>query len=95
MITVEGYFLLNFARHPFIFINIVRSEVKYMLYVLAFFLPPVAVLLVGKPIQALINLFLSILLYVPGVIHAILVIRDHKADKRMERQVKLMKKNNL
>lgn len=75
--------------------NMVRWEVKYMLYVLAFFLPPVAVLLVGKPIQALLNLFLSILLYVPGVIHAILVIRDHKADKRVERQVKLMKKNNL
>ena len=92
---MEGYFLLNFARYPFIFINMVKSEVKGVLYVLAFFLPPVAVLLVGKPIQALINLFLSILLYVPGVIHAILVIRDHKADKRMERQVKLMKKNHL
>ena len=65
-----------------------------MLYILAFFLPPVAVLLVGKPIQALLNLFLSLLFYVPGVIHAILVIRDHKADKRMERQVKMMKKNN-
>ena len=87
---------MKIERYPFVlFQNMDKSEVKNMLYVLAFFLPPVAVLLVGKPIQALINLFLSLLLYVPGVIHAILVIRDHKADKRMERQVKLMKKNNL
>ena len=78
----------------FLFISMDQSEVKDMLYILAFFLPPVAVLLVGKPIQALLNLFLSLLFYVPGVIHAILVIRDHKADKRMERQVKMMKKNN-
>ena len=70
------------------------SEVKDMLYILAFFLPPVAVLLVGKPIQAVLSFFLTLLFYVPGVIHAILVIRDHKADQRMERQVKMMKKNS-
>lgn len=62
-----------------------------MLYLLAIFLPPVAVLMVGKPVQALINLLLCLLLWIPAVIHAILVVNEHKADKRIERQAKLMK----
>ncbi|MFG6117229.1 YqaE/Pmp3 family membrane protein [Halobacillus sp. MO56] len=62
-----------------------------MLYLLAIFLPPVAVLLVGKPFQALINFFLTLLLWIPGSIHAILVVNEHKADKRMKKQVKMMK----
>lgn len=65
-----------------------------MLYILAIFLPPLAVLLVGKPFQAIVNFFLCFLVWIPAVIHAILVVRDHKADKRMERQVKLMKQDN-
>ncbi|MGO9480288.1 MAG: YqaE/Pmp3 family membrane protein, partial [Candidatus Kryptoniota bacterium] len=43
-----------------------------MLYLLAFILPPVAVLLSGKPIQALLNFFLCFLLWIPAVIHALL-----------------------
>lgn len=62
-----------------------------MLYILAFFVPPLAVLFAGKPFQALLNLGLTALLWLPGAIHAILVVKDHKADKRMEKQVKLMK----
>ncbi|MGM0523139.1 MAG: YqaE/Pmp3 family membrane protein [Bacillota bacterium] len=62
-----------------------------MLYILAFFVPPLAVLFAGKPFQALLNLGLTALLWFPGAIHAILVVKDHKADKRMEKQVKLMK----
>ena len=65
-----------------------------MLYILAIFFPPLAVLLVGKPFQAIVNFFLCFLVWIPAVIHAILVVRDHKADKRMERQVKLMKQDN-
>lgn len=64
-----------------------------MMYLLAIILPPLAVLLSGKPIQALINLFLCFLLWLPAVIHAILVVRDKKADERMERQVRMMKEN--
>lgn len=63
-----------------------------MMYILAIFLPPVAVLFAGKPFQAIINFFLCFLFWIPAVIHAILVVRDDKADKRMERQVRLMKK---
>ncbi|MGB2870495.1 YqaE/Pmp3 family membrane protein, partial [Psychrobacillus psychrotolerans] len=45
-----------------------------MLYLLAIFLPPVAVLLVGKPFQAFINFLLCFLIWIPAVIHAILVV---------------------
>lgn len=64
--------------------------VMTMMYLLAIFLPPVAVLLSGKPIQALINLVLCCLFWIPGVIHAILVVNEKKADKRMKRHTKAM-----
>lgn len=53
-----------------------------MLYLLAILLPPVAVLAVGKPFQALINVGLTLLLWIPGVIHALLVVNNHYADVR-------------
>ncbi len=56
-----------------------------MLYLLAIFLPPVAVLVVGKPFQALINFALCFLLYIPAIIHAIFVVHNYYADKRAER----------
>lgn len=46
-----------------------------LMYLLAILLPPVAVLIAGRPFQALINLGLTILLWLPGAIHAILVVR--------------------
>jgi len=55
-------------------------------YLLAILLPPVAVLLCGKPIQALINIVLTLIFWVPGAIHAILVVREYKADKRIKTQ---------
>jgi uncharacterized membrane protein YqaE (UPF0057 family) len=65
-----------------------------MLYFLAIILPPVAVLMVGKPIQALLNLVLTILGWIPGVVHAFLVINSHKADRRNEKVIKAMKSNS-
>ena len=62
-----------------------------MLWLLAIFLPPVAVLFVRKPIQALLNILLCILFWIPGVIHALLLVSEYKADKRMVRQVNLIK----
>lgn len=56
-----------------------------MMWILAILLPPVAVLLVGKPFQAVINLILTLIFYVPGMIHAILVVKESKDDKRMEK----------
>ncbi len=53
-----------------------------MLYLIAILLPPLAVLLCGKPFQFLLNLLLCFLGWVPGMIHAILVVADEKARER-------------
>jgi uncharacterized membrane protein YqaE (UPF0057 family) len=59
-----------------------------MLYLIAILLPPVAVALAGKPFQAILNLVLTLMLYVPGLLHALLVVHNHYADKRTARLVK-------
>ncbi|WP_036819700.1 YqaE/Pmp3 family membrane protein [Pontibacillus yanchengensis] len=56
-----------------------------MLYLLAILLPPVAVLFVGKPFQAFLNLLLTMALWVPGAVHAALVVKDSKDDRRMKK----------
>ena len=63
-----------------------------MLYLVAILLPPVAVLIAGKPVQALLNVLLTLLFYVPGLIHALLVVNNYYADKRTNRVVKEMQK---
>ncbi|PRX34688.1 uncharacterized membrane protein YqaE (UPF0057 family) [Orenia metallireducens] len=55
------------------------------MYLLAILFPPVAVLLCGKPFQAFLNFLLCFLLYIPGMIHAIMVVKDKKDDKRFKR----------
>ena len=62
-----------------------------MLYFLAIILPPLAVLFCGKPVQFLLNLVLTLLFWLPGVIHAILVVNNHLADKRADKIVKAVK----
>ena len=59
-----------------------------MLYLVAVLLPPLAVLLAGKPFQAILNLILTIMLYVPGLIHALFVVHNHYADQRQDRMLR-------
>ena len=56
-----------------------------MLYLLAILVPPLAVLLIGRPVQAVLNLVLTCLGGVPGMIHALFLVNEHKADKRFDR----------
>jgi len=63
------------------------------MYLLAIILPPIAVLLSGKPIQAVLNLILTLIFWFPGVIHAILVVHDKKAEKRMEKHLRQIRKD--
>ncbi len=64
-----------------------------MLYLLAIVLPPVAVLLCGKPLQALLSVILTICFWVPGAIHALFVVNSHLADKRTNKLIQAMEKN--
>ncbi|CAN5534992.1 YqaE/Pmp3 family membrane protein [soil metagenome] len=56
-----------------------------MLYLLAIIFPPLAVLFTGRPLQALLNVVLTLLLWIPGVVHAILVVNEHKANQRAKK----------
>lgn len=58
-----------------------------MLYLLAIICPPVAVLSCGKPLQFLLNLMLTLFFWIPGVVHAMLVVSSKLADSRTNRIV--------
>lgn len=53
-----------------------------MRYFFRVILPPLAVMFRGKPLLSLLNIVLTVLSWVPGVIHALLVVHDHKQDVR-------------
>ncbi len=55
-----------------------------MLYLFAIILPPIAVLMCGKPFAAILNLILTCLGVIPGMIHAIFVVNSYEANKRNE-----------
>jgi len=57
-------------------------------YLLAIVLPPLAVLMCGKPAQALLNCLLTLCLWVPGIIHALAVVADHEAKVRNEQLIR-------
>ncbi len=64
-----------------------------MRYLLAILLPPVAVFICGKPIQGIISIFLTLALWIPGVIHALFVVHSYLADKRTDKIVDAIKDN--
>lgn len=55
-----------------------------MLFFLAVVLPPVAVLLTGRLGSFFLSLILTLLGWIPGIIHAFFVVTDYKNEKRME-----------
>ena len=57
------------------------------MYLLAIILPPIAVLLCGKPIQAIINVLFTLCFWVPGIIHALFVVGARNADLRTDKVV--------
>lgn len=63
-----------------------------MIYLAAILLPPVAVLFLGKPVQAILNLVLTLFFWLPGIIHAILVINHHNAEKRHKETLEALRR---
>jgi len=66
-----------------------------MRFLLAIILPPLAVLLCGKPVQAVLNLFLTLCFWIPGVVHALFVVNSHLADVRAEKMIRALKQETL
>lgn len=56
-----------------------------MLYFIAMVLPPLAVLFTGRKTAAILNIPLTLAGWLPGVLHAVLVVNEHKADQRARR----------
>jgi uncharacterized membrane protein YqaE (UPF0057 family) len=54
-----------------------------MLFFLCVVLPPLAVFLTGRMGSFLLSLLLTLLGWLPGVIHAFFVVSDHKNEKRL------------
>lgn len=65
-----------------------------MMYLLALVFPWLAVLFCGKPIQALLNFIAWITLIgtIPAIVHGMLVVSSHHADKRQERLIRANQK---
>ena len=55
-----------------------------MLALLAFVCPPLAVLVAGTPSQAAKNVCLTMLLFIPGVIHARGVVEKRTVERQYE-----------
>jgi uncharacterized membrane protein YqaE (UPF0057 family) len=54
-----------------------------MLFFLCVVLPPLAVFLTGRMGSFLLSLLLTLLGWLPGVIHAFFVVSDYKNEKRL------------
>lgn len=69
---------------PFYFSG--KGGEQNMWYLVAIILPPVAVLRVS-PAQAPVNLVLTLLGFIPGMLHALLVVHNFYANARNEQIV--------
>jgi uncharacterized membrane protein YqaE (UPF0057 family) len=62
-----------------------------MLFFLCVVLPPLAVFLTGRMGSFFLSLILTLLGWLPGVIHAFFVVSDHKNEKRLREIAKELK----
>jgi uncharacterized membrane protein YqaE (UPF0057 family) len=63
------------------------------MYLLAILFPPLAVLICGKPLQALLNILLTALFILPGIIHALVVVGNRNAERRHKQMLDAMNTN--
>lgn len=57
--------------------------------------PPLGVLLCGKPILAALNCLLTLMLYVPGAIHAVYIVAVSDAQARRKVRVRLRQRSHF
>jgi len=59
-----------------------------MRYFLCIILPPLAVLTTGKIGAFILSIILTICFWIPGIIHAILIVNSYHADKRNDKLIR-------
>jgi uncharacterized membrane protein YqaE (UPF0057 family) len=62
------------------------------MYVLCFIFPPLAALISGGILSFCFNVLLTLFFYIPGVIHAFMVVNNAKAEKRAKQQIAAIEK---
>lgn len=62
-----------------------------MRFLLAILFPPLAVLSCGKVVSAVLNVVLTLCLWIPGVVHALFVVSNFNADRRHAELVRALK----
>lgn len=62
-----------------------------MRYFLCILCPPIAVLTTGRIGAFILSIFLTLCFWIPGIIHSILVVNRHYADKRHKEMIKAVK----
>jgi uncharacterized membrane protein YqaE (UPF0057 family) len=63
--------------------------VKALRYFFCVVLPPVAVLMTGRVGSFLLSIVLTLLGWIPGIVHAALVVNDYHEEQRAARQALL------
>ena len=53
-----------------------------MKYLFAIVFPPLAVLLCGRPFLAILNFILTLAFWIPGALHAILIVAEANRNER-------------
>ncbi len=61
-----------------------------MLFLVAVLCPPAAVMFLGKPSQGAVNLGLTLMLYFPGLLHALSIVSQYKIQQRNETLMRLV-----
>jgi uncharacterized membrane protein YqaE (UPF0057 family) len=64
-----------------------------MRYFLCIIFPPLAVLTTGRIGAFLLSCLLTLCLWVPGVVHAILVTNDYYEERRHRQMIRAIKQN--
>ncbi len=65
-----------------------------MLSVFTVICPPLAVLLTSSPLQAAANLGLTLLLYVPGVVHARKAVEKYSVNRQYDKLMRILDDRN-
>ena len=63
-----------------------------MRYFLCFICPPLAIFTTGKMGSFVLNIILTLFLWIPGVIHAILVVNKFYDDRRYRRYMRVARR---
>ena len=63
-----------------------------MRILLSFAFPPLAVLLCGRPLQAALNVLLTLCFWIPGVIHALIIVHGCLYDEQIATTLRRMEK---